>query len=325
MAEYKNLGQGMAAQKAGDPKDRTFLYFTPEQAATYAKQRGTYSPALYQTILDHHTATGGKLSTRLDVGCGPGNSIRDLAAIFDKTIGIDPSPEMLKRAELIEDDPVLGASAQKRCRITYLASSAEDIAKLDIAHASADLITVATAAHWFEMPAFYAAAAKLLAPGGTLAIWTNSRHYPHPTTPNYEAIRKVMDHLEFDVLGPYTTPGNVLARNGYRDLDLPWTVTPRVDEFPEADFKRIEWNKDGACARDEEFFIPGRTDNINIMAKVLGTASQVTRWREAHPDLAGTDRDAVQSSFAQVKALLGPETQTMKNGAATHLLMFKRR
>ena len=34
-----------------------------------------------------------------------------------------------------------------------------------------DLITAATAAHWFDMPRFWAEAAKILKPGGSVIIW----------------------------------------------------------------------------------------------------------------------------------------------------------
>jgi hypothetical protein len=75
----------------------------------------------------------------------------------------------------------------------YEVTGAESIDKIDgLEHSSVDLITAATAvcifeheqsssltsiqAHWFDMPQFWKAAANLLKPGGTVAIWTVFRN-----------------------------------------------------------------------------------------------------------------------------------------------------
>jgi trans-aconitate 3-methyltransferase len=43
-----------------------------------------------QAILTHHTATGGQLTTLLDVGCGPGNAMRSFVPYFTRAFGVDP-------------------------------------------------------------------------------------------------------------------------------------------------------------------------------------------------------------------------------------------
>ena len=62
---------------AAGPSDPTFRGYTAKQAASYVAGRPGYPDALIQTILTHHTATGGQLTTLLDVGLRPrqGNTL----------------------------------------------------------------------------------------------------------------------------------------------------------------------------------------------------------------------------------------------------------
>ena len=56
--------------------------------------------------------------------------------------------------------------------------------------ASVDLVLVAQAAHWFDLPAFYAEVARVLRPGGVLAVWSSG---PNP------AFTKRLRSARFDV------------------------------------------------------------------------------------------------------------------------------
>ncbi len=56
-------------------KDPTFRNYTAAQAQAYAQGRNHYPPALYELIVSHHTSTGGKTDSLVEIGCGPGNAI----------------------------------------------------------------------------------------------------------------------------------------------------------------------------------------------------------------------------------------------------------
>jgi trans-aconitate 3-methyltransferase len=307
--------------------EKTFRSYTHEQGATYAQNRRGYHPNLYQIILDHHTSTGGQLTTILDVGCGPGTAIRKLAPRFTHAIGLDPSEGMISTARS------LGGVSSTSQPIRFEVSTAEDLGSQlspPIPDSSVDLITAATAAHWFDMSRFWPCAAQLLKPGGTVALWTSSPMYAHPSMPNYAAIQAVISELDDRHLKPYMEPGNLLARKLYIDLPLPWTLARPVLEFDESTFHRKEWNKDGACAEGSEFFMGQQTADLEALEKVLGTASPVTRWREAHPDAVGTERDVVRMMRREIERLLheaGVERgkEVVRGGVAGVLLMVKKR
>lgn len=59
--------------------------------------------------------------------------------------------------------------AVQRPNLRYFRAAAEALE--DLAGGTVDLLTAAQGLHWFDGPAFYAEARRVLQPGGTLAIW----------------------------------------------------------------------------------------------------------------------------------------------------------
>jgi hypothetical protein len=131
----------------------------------------------------------------------------------------------------------------------------------------------------------------------------------------------VLDRLEHGRLAPFQTRGNEISNSLYRDLGMPW---PEVPEFPKELFVRREWNVDGKVERDETFFRGQGVVSLELFAKGMATASPVTRWREAHPELAETDEDVVSVTVRELREALGGQ-EWFEGGTATGLLMFKRR
>ncbi|KAF4428920.1 hypothetical protein F53441_14033 [Fusarium austroafricanum] len=137
------------------PRDVTFRNYSSQQASDYNEGRIGYSESLIDLIMRHHKSTNGQTGTVLDIGCGPGTATRLFAPHFDVAYGADPGASMIETATSLVGESRSGAP------ILYKLSTAENIDKIDgIAHSSVDMITAATCAHWFEMPKFWAAAAK---------------------------------------------------------------------------------------------------------------------------------------------------------------------
>lgn len=171
-------------------------HFAPVSGA-YADFRPTYPPALFDWLAE--AAPGRALAW--DCACGSGQASVDLAARFDRVVATDASAKQLQGAAL-------------HPRIEYRAAPAETSG---LADAAVDLITVAQALHWFDRPAFYAEARRVLRPGGILAVWS----YGVQTVEGDEVNARVQ-HFYREVVGPYWPPERVLVEQGYRTLDFPF-------------------------------------------------------------------------------------------------------
>ncbi|KAL6716120.1 hypothetical protein ACLMJK_005686 [Lecanora helva] len=302
-------------------EERTFRSYTPGQANTYAALRGSYHEKLYDVIIDHHRSTGGSFHTLLDVGCGPGNATRPSAKHFNTAYGLDSGTEMINTARQISADAEAPETAGGG-QIEFVEGTAEEMAFLRDTGRKVDLITAATAVHWFDIPRFWATAAKVLNPGGTVALWTLASHYCHPSMPNAAKVQEIMFRLEREELGPYELPGNRLARDAYENLLLPWNVQPSVEGFSESGYTRKDWDRDGILSDGEHFFLGDHVATKTQAEKVLGTGSMATRWRKAHPELAGTEQDVVKRMIRDVWEVIGREEVVF--GHSCHLLLFKR-
>jgi len=130
-------------------------YFdSPATARRYARSRPSGHARVLELLAD---ALGGHLPVdrALDVGCGVGHSARALLPYARAIVGVDASSEMLVQAE-------------RDGRIDYRKGYAESLPcpSLDF-----DLVTVASAYHWFDHERFLREAARVLRPGGWLVLY----------------------------------------------------------------------------------------------------------------------------------------------------------
>jgi hypothetical protein len=130
--------------------------------------------------------------------------------------------------------------------------------------------------------------------------------------------------LERETLAQYSAPGNILSMNMYDDLPLPWTIPAPVTVFPESSFVKHDFDRDGVLSNGVSFFSGGSTHTIDEVEKGLSTASMVTRWRAAHPDLAGTDKDVVKTYIKEMFEVLPADPPKVLTGGATAILLFKK-
>jgi SAM-dependent methyltransferase len=276
--------------------ENTFSNYNKEQGKAYAEIRRDYHPNVYNAIITQHTSTGGKLITLVDIGCGPGLATLALAPRFTHAIGLDPSAGMIAiaRSQLEGQDPPSPSN------IRFEISTAEELGSNlipPVADSSVDLITASNAAHWFNMSGFWPSAARILKPGGSVAMWTSGAIRAHPSMPNAPGIQAAMDAHQAKYLDEYRNAGNQLAGNAYRNLPLPWTLEKVVPEFDEGTFFRKDWDV------GEEFFIGAPEVGFGTFEKMMATSSAVTRWREAHPDAVG-EEDVVRILRREMERIL---------------------
>ncbi|KAF7892988.1 uncharacterized protein EAF02_000526 [Botrytis sinoallii] len=306
--------------------DPTFRNYTSQQAAKYAAHRLSYPSKLYETVIAHHGKTGGQFNLVLDLGCGPGNATRDIAGYFEEAIGCDAGEAMIGAARK------LGGKTKSGKEIVWVVGSGEEFTGLEeVREGTVDLITVAMAVHWFDMDKFWAQVAKALKPGGTVALWTRgstlSSYYPHPSVPNRSELLRIFLNLERNILAPYELLPNRLSRDMYDNLPLPWNIPHPIPSsiLPQSQFLKLDYDRDGILSNPEsdDFFFGGREVTLKQAEKSLETASMVTRWREAHPEAVGTEKDVLKMHMRELRKAMG-ENESMRTGSSTTIILVKK-
>ena len=173
------------------------------QSGEYQKYRPDYPSALFEWL----ASVAGRHGLAIDVATGNGQAAVGLAGYFDTVLATEPSASQLREA-------------RPHPRVTYRQEPAESISAQS---ESADILTAAQAAHWFDWARFTDEARRVLAPGGVLAIWC---YGDVDVTP---AIDAVVGDFSRDVVGPYWPRERRYIDEGYRDLNLPF---PAIEAPP---------------------------------------------------------------------------------------------
>ena len=150
---------------AEDPRRRFSVV-----ADLYHKHRPSYPPEIIDWILA--TVSLAPPATVADDGCGTGISARLFAERGFDVVGIDPNEEMLAKAR--------GAGGAR-----YLRGEA---AATGLADQSVDLVTVAQAFHWFDIPATLVELGRILRPGSWSAAFWNVRALEGAFMEEYDAL-----------------------------------------------------------------------------------------------------------------------------------------
>jgi ubiquinone/menaquinone biosynthesis C-methylase UbiE len=137
--------------------DEQFATAFDDAAQEYERGRPGYPPEAIDSLI-------GKLaldrrSVVVDLAAGTGKLTRDLTRHFDEVIAIEP----------------LAAMRELLARAVPAARSLEGTAeRMPLAEASADAVFVAQAFHWFDGPRALDEIARVLRPGGGLALLWNT-------------------------------------------------------------------------------------------------------------------------------------------------------
>ncbi|HEY8196188.1 MAG TPA: class I SAM-dependent methyltransferase [Gemmatimonadales bacterium] len=170
-------------------------------APAYAACRPRYPDELFD-YLDEQVR---RRQLAWDCGAGSGQATIPLARRFKRVIGTDISAAMLQQAP-------------RHPAVEYRVAPAEASGLED---GVADLVTVAQALHWLNTETFYAEAARVLVPGGLLAVWTYGVQYL-----DEPALDSILRRFYDDVVGPYWPPERRHVEAGYRTLAFPFTEMP---------------------------------------------------------------------------------------------------
>ena len=222
-------------------------------AADYHAFRPTYPPESFVFL----AGLCEQRAVAWDCATGTGQAAVGLAEHFAQVIATDASAAQIAQAML-------------HPRISYHVASA---GASGLADASVDLVTVAQAAHWFDLPAFYAEVRRVLRPCGVLALWG----YERLIVPDEIAVP--FRQFYEQTLAGFWPPERHLVETGYRDLLFPFAplATPEM-------VLRADWN-------------------LAQLLGYFGTWSAVKRCREA----TGCDpllplAEALQSNWGSPEA-----------------------
>lgn len=174
-----------------------------KQAEIYLEARPTYPAEWYKMLAEltpHHRLAW-------DVATGNGQAAFGVAEHYEQVIATDISSAQLK-------------CAKQRANIRYLNTpislSDDELVNLIGAEGSVDLITIAQAIHWFDLPRFYSVATRLLRkPGGVIAVWGYNGIEVSPT---FEAAAKRW----YETTLPYWDSKASSLFGGYQTLPFPF-------------------------------------------------------------------------------------------------------
>ncbi len=178
-------------------------------AAAYARFRPRYPEGLFDWLAQ--VAPGRRLAW--DCATGNGQAAAGLAAHFARVVATDAAAAQIEAAAPLP-------------RVEYRVAPAE---ASGLPGGGCDLVTVAQALHWFDRPAFFAEARRVLAPGGVVAIWGYQR-----LRTGDAALDGDLDRFHDEVVGPYWPPGRELIEYGYRGIDFPFEELTTPDFAIEA-------------------------------------------------------------------------------------------
>jgi SAM-dependent methyltransferase len=156
----------------------------------------------------------------LDLGCGTGQLLFQLAGFYEEAVGVDPEPDMLREAE---------RAARKRtiANARWLVGSSADLERLRPTLGCFDLVTIGTAFHFMEPRTTLAALQEISAAVAVAYVGTPMWLHPDPWA---KALRGVLE-ARLGSLGErdFTTEALDIAETtmrtlGYRGIER-WEQT----------------------------------------------------------------------------------------------------
>jgi len=230
-----------------------------QTAEAYAAFRPSYPPEL----ADFLASIAPRHDLAWDCGCGSGQLAVPLAEHFARVVATDASAEQLRHAA-------------PHSRVAYHRAAAEASA---LPGAAVDLAVAAQAAHWFDLPAYYAEVRRVARPGAIVAQTVYNLVEVDAAVD--AAVRRFYDRR----LAPYWPPERRHVETDYRSIPFPF---PRVDAPSFA--MRASWTLDhfigyvrswSGVQRMERALGPGQTEAFrDELAALWGPAgaARAVRW-----------------------------------------------
>lgn len=167
-----------------------------EQAREYASHRPHYPGELFVYLAS--ISPGHNLAW--DCGTGNGQAALELARHYKRVVATDASADQIGQAVPHE-------------KIDYRVERVEEVS---LEPRSADLVTVATAVHWFDLDAFYQVVRRVSRQDGILAVWMYHLPVIDPS------IDPIVEYYYQDVLAGYWPERFHYLAERYQTLPFPF-------------------------------------------------------------------------------------------------------
>jgi ubiquinone/menaquinone biosynthesis C-methylase UbiE len=180
-----------------NPQKKFNDYFSKQ-----AKEYSLYRPTYPSSIFDYLNTIASQHQMAWDCGTGNGQVALGLTRYFNKVYASDASENQIKNAVM-------------HPKIKYFISVAEST---PLESKSIDLITVAQAAHWFNLDDFYGEVKRVLKPQGVLAMWC----YGFFEIPQEEVKLKSALQEFYHTINPYWPAERQLIDDQYKTISFPF-------------------------------------------------------------------------------------------------------
>ncbi|XP_042516076.1 putative methyltransferase DDB_G0268948 [Macadamia integrifolia] len=173
------------------------------QAEAYLNARPMYPSEWYSKL----AALTPNRTLAWDAGTGNGQAAIGVAEHYDQVIATDSSEGQIKHA----------IPHPKVCYVhTPLSMSEDELVSLIGGEGSVDLVIVAVAVHWFDLPSFYSVVNRVLRkPGGVIAVWGYKNFTVDPI------FDSVMERY-IDTARPFFNPNIRYINDSYCTLPFPF-------------------------------------------------------------------------------------------------------
>lgn len=168
-----------------------------QHAADYAKFRPIYPIEIFEFLKQVSPSN----DLAYDVGTGNGQCAVTLANYFCNVLASDLSKEQI-------------ANSVPKKNVRYFVSEAHES---NIQAESVDLITVATAIHWFNFDKFYSESKRILKKEGVIAVWSYGWHECEN-----QQISNMIQKIGKEILKDFWSPQPKLIWDEYKTIPFPF-------------------------------------------------------------------------------------------------------
>lgn len=174
-----------------------------DRFSKYANQYAQFRPSYPSDLFEFIYKKVHQFDLAWDAGTGNGQAARELSKKFKQVIATDISARQIE-------------NAYQASNISY----STHLEKFPLREHSVDLITVAQAAHWFDMELFSQEVKKVLKLNGVIAVWGYGLLSINDETD------ELITHFYKEIIGPYWDKERKHIDEFYTNLYFPFKEIP---------------------------------------------------------------------------------------------------